>query len=65
MKVLEEKKTNCREPVAAPALRFDDRRLSSYVYDQCFDGVIFNSGLFGRELLEHVYSFDDFDFMMK
>lgn len=65
MRVLEEKKTNCREPVTAPALRFDDRRLSSYVYDQCFEGVIFNSGLFCRELLEHVYSFDDFDFMMK
>ncbi|MEE3434378.1 MAG: ATP-binding protein [Treponema sp.] len=65
MRVLEEKKTNCREPVAAPALCFDDRELSSYVYDQCFKDVILGSGFFCGELLEQVYSLDDFTLMIK
>ena len=59
MKVLEEKKTNSREPEAAPALCFEDYELSSYVFDQCFEGVVLGSGVFCGELLERVYSTDE------
>ncbi len=65
MKVLEEKKTNCRKPVAAPALCFDDKELSSYVYDQCFEGVILYSGKFCGELLERIYSRDELESLLK
>ena len=65
MRVLEEKKTNCREPVAAPALCFDDRELSSYVYDQCFKDVILGSGFFCGELLERIYSRDELESLLK
>ncbi len=65
MRVLEEKRTNFREPVAAPALCFDDKALSAYVYDQCFKDVILGSGFFCGELLEQVYSLDDFTLMIK
>ena len=65
MKVVEEKKTNCREPEAAPALCFEDYELSSYVFDQCFEGVVLGSGVFCGELLERVYSTDEMLPMLK
>lgn len=65
MKVVEEKKSNCREIEAAPALCFEDYELSSYVFDQCFEGVVLGSGVFCGELLERVYSTDEMLPMLK